>query len=324
MGFAEISPQSRILLGVCFDEYDLLREVIRQKLPIRRSPDALRVRPLADDPSTSEQLSDEAEIDLEKSIIDELQKSTERDLGAESAIAIVSEVKAASEPPPLPPRSNAPPPPLPQRSQIPAIPVAAPRWRPSIDWEKISDRWFKEHARDTDPNNITMRFDDIFDEFRSKRDHSTIIKQLIGSEVSELIYLFVPGLYAGRMPFKVRQDMNVVWGRRMGELQAMGLDARVIQVPIDGPVLLNATIIGSLIQDLHAQFPEKKFVLVGYSKGGVDFSAALAVLPEIRPLVRCFVTMFSPLFGSHIATDLNGSGLSTITSVRLSVPLCHF
>jgi hypothetical protein len=185
-----------------------------------------------------------------------------------------------------------------------------------VNWDSVSDLWFRQHAKETDPDNISTHFNDVFDEFRSTRDHGSVVKQLIGEEASELICLFVPGLYAGRMPFKVRQDMNVVWGKRMGELQAMGLDSRVIQVPIDGPVLLNATIIGSLIQDLHKQSPQKKFVLVGYSKGGVDFSAALSVMPELQPLVRCFITMFSPLYGSHIASDLNGSGISAITSVR--------
>jgi triacylglycerol esterase/lipase EstA (alpha/beta hydrolase family) len=99
-----------------------------------------------------------------------------------------------------------------------------------------------------------------------------------------------------------------MYAERMGELQRLGLDARIVQVPIDGNVLLNATIISTLIQDLHQQFPDKKFVLVGYSKGGVDITAALSIMPQIAVHVRCVITMFSPLFGSHIASDLNASG----------------
>lgn len=77
-----------------------------------------------------------------------------------------------------------------------------------------------------------------------------------------------------------------------------------------GLVKENAEYIAEQVLETYKQHG-KRILLMGYSKGGVDALAALALYPSIVPYIRAVITLFSPIYGSHIATSLTKPGLTT-------------
>jgi len=118
------------------------------------------------------------------------------------------------------------------------------------------------------------------------------------------IYLFVHGLYNGKIPGAA--DPFGGFERRRKKFAQYGLDFRPISIPSDGTVLLNATLIASFITDL-AKKPENKnklYFLIGHSKGAVDITAALTLFPEITQHIRAILSLQAPFLGSPVASDL--------------------
>lgn len=250
-----------------------------------------------------------------------------------SSAAIVPKLDS---PPPLPP-SNQVPPPLPSRGHHPHVrpPLVAAASAPTI-LGKLSklflgstpsnstyshsslstqqDSWFQEIYHST--HNHLPQMSALYHAFRA-HGYANVASEL--PYLSNFVYLYVPGLYSGRNPFSNRAagGSNNGEGKltkhqtRVNELKALGLDTRMIIVPNDGTVYSNARLISDTVQQTFAE-TGKHIVLIGYSKGGVDSAAAISMTPAIVPMIRCFITLFSPLHGSHIATDIEDSVLRPV------------
>ena len=84
--------------------------------------------------------------------------------------------------------------------------------------------------------------------------------------------------------------------------QKYGLSVDLIPVPND-PSTDNAKVVGQHIRD-HAKENPRKFILIGYSKGGPDVYEALATDKEAAQHVAAFVTVAGAVGGSVIADAL--------------------
>ena len=248
-------------------------------------------------------------------------------------------VVAKSDAVPLIPLNNGPPPPLPYRAHHPHVrpPQNTSASSPSI-LGKLSKLFMgssSSSSAQSTSSSSTHRDAWFHDIYNSKHNHLPQMAALynafrahgyanVASELPYLpkfVYLYVPGLYSGRNPFGNRANANSTGGSaegkltkhqsRVNELKAVGLDTRMIIVPNDGTVYSNARLISDAVQQTFAE-TGKHIVLIGYSKGGVDSAAAMSMVPEIVPMIRCFITLFSPLHGSHIATDIEDSVLRPV------------
>lgn len=142
-------------------------------------------------------------------------------------------------------------------------------------------------------------------------------------DLRSYVYLYVPGLYSGNSPFAKGKQSNTGepkitrHAKRVEELKSLGFDARLVVVPNDGTVYSNAHLIRVAMEEAFEQ-TKKPLVLIGYSKGGVDSAAALSISPGyLVAQVRCFITLFSPLKGSHIASDIEDSLLRPVVHMAI-------
>jgi hypothetical protein len=82
-------------------------------------------------------------------------------------------------------------------------------------------------------------------------------------------------------------------------LKAEGLDVDLLQVPNDSSES-NAKMIASYLRD-HTASDNRKYILVGYSKGGPDIQVALAQESGVADKVAAFVTVAGASGGSPVA-----------------------
>ncbi len=122
---------------------------------------------------------------------------------------------------------------------------------------------------------------------------------VLPEDAREYLYLVVPGLYTERYPFY----MNDIFARMTAE----GLDHRMVPIDTDQGVQRNAEDIRQTI--LSETEGGRRVVLIGHSKGGVDFASALALYPELRPKVRAVLTLQAPWLGTPIADLIDNQGI---------------
>jgi hypothetical protein len=178
----------------------------------------------------------------------------------------------------------------------------------------VSDTWY--HRMLKSEKNEYAKFESLYYAYET-RGHAEMLKA-DPEHLSSFVYLYVPGLYSGRKvggPTSAEGKLTK-HQERVNEMKALGLDARLVVVPNDGTVLNNSEIISRTIREVVAE-TNKYIVLIGYSKGGVDASAALALNPWIVPWIRVFITLFSPLYGSHIAADIEDSMLRPVVFLAI-------
>lgn len=70
----------------------------------------------------------------------------------------------------------------------------------------------------------------------------------------------------------------------------MGLDARRIEILVDGSVNFNANYIANTIREIWKKH-KKKLVVIGHSKGAVDIGAAFTLNPDLIQLIKCFIAI---------------------------------
>jgi pimeloyl-ACP methyl ester carboxylesterase len=81
-----------------------------------------------------------------------------------------------------------------------------------------------------------------------------------------------------------------------------GLTAEYLDVPAMGSCERNAEVIANHLRERLTADP-RKYIVVGYSKGGCDLMVMLATYPEVREAVAALVTVAAPVGGSR-ALDL--------------------
>ena len=180
------------------------------------------------------------------------------------------------------------------------------------------DAWFDSHLKADD--NCAGEFENIYVDFEMQGHASRLASSTV--DFSKYVFLYVPGLYSGRNPFSNKEQKTgepklTRHAQRVEELKALGVDARLVVVPNDGTVYSNAHLIRVAMEEAYEE-TKKPLVMIGYSKGGVDTAAAFSVSPaSLIAHVRCFITLFSPLLGSHIASDIEDSMLRSFVHMGI-------
>ncbi|MCA9773703.1 MAG: lipase [Myxococcales bacterium] len=127
-----------------------------------------------------------------------------------------------------------------------------------------------------------------------------LLQRLKGGEVvlphraRGYVYLTIPGLFAERYPGYLLPTEK--------RLEERGCHVRRIPINTDRGIETNAELIASFVRDMVEA--DKRVVLIGHSKGGVDGAAAIAMYPEVARAVEALVSMQAPYGGAPGPHDL--------------------
>lgn len=177
----------------------------------------------------------------------------------------------------------------------------------------VNDAWFQQELQS--PDNCASQFENLYVDYEMQGHQARL--DALDYDMKQFVYLYVPGLYSGKNPFSHKEQTTgepkiTRHAKRVDDLKALGLDARLVVVPNDGTVYSNAHLIRVAMEEAWEE-TQKPLVMIGYSKGGVDTAAAFSVSsPALVSRVRCFITLFSPLKGSHVASDIEDSMLRSV------------
>lgn len=139
-----------------------------------------------------------------------------------------------------------------------------------------------------DGKDVTARFLDLLAREEAGED-------VIPTEANAYVHLVVGGIFTEHYP----GYMDVP----MARLAAAGIDGRRVLIDTEGSVEDNARVIRDTALAAHAE-TGRSVILVGHSKGGVDVTSALALFPELSPVVYAVVTMAAPYHGSQLVQDV--------------------
>ncbi|KAK4270504.1 hypothetical protein QN277_023533 [Acacia crassicarpa] len=136
----------------------------------------------------------------------------------------------------------------------------------------------------------TERFKEIFDNIR----HG--VHKLPNS----MVYLLIPGLFSNHGP--------LYFVNTKASFSKMGLTCHIAKIHSEASVEKNAKEIKEYIEEIYWG-SNKRVLLLGHSKGGVDTAAALSLYwSELKDKVAGLVLAQSPYGGSPIASDLLREG----------------
>ncbi|CAN0921815.1 hypothetical protein LINGRAHAP2_LOCUS32790 [Linum grandiflorum] len=132
-----------------------------------------------------------------------------------------------------------------------------------------------------------------------------------------LVYLLVPGLFSNHGP------LYFVNTKRF--FSKMGLTCHIAKIHSEASVEKNAKEIKEYIEEMYWG-SNKRVMLLGHSKGGIDSAAALSLYwPDLQDKVAGLVLSQSPYGGSPIASDILREGqLGDYVNVRklMEVIIC--
>ncbi|VVB03403.1 unnamed protein product [Arabis nemorensis] len=137
----------------------------------------------------------------------------------------------------------------------------------------------------------TDRFDYILDEIRNGEHRLP----------NTMVYLLVPGLFSNHGPLYFVDTKK--------KFLKMGLACHIAKIQSESTVEDNAKGIKEYIEELYTGY-NKKILILGHSKGGIDAAAALSLYwPDLKDKVAGLVFAQSPYGGSPIATDILREGV---------------
>nr|XP_043612936.1 uncharacterized protein LOC122584919 isoform X2 [Erigeron canadensis] len=117
---------------------------------------------------------------------------------------------------------------------------------------------------------------------------------------NSMVYLLVPGLFSNHGP--------LYFTATKASFSKMGLTCHIAKIHSEASVEKNAREIKECIEEVYWG-SEKRVLLLGHSKGGVDAAAALSMYwPELRDKVAGLALAQSPYGGSPIASDILREG----------------
>ncbi|EFH58251.1 predicted protein [Arabidopsis lyrata subsp. lyrata] len=115
-----------------------------------------------------------------------------------------------------------------------------------------------------------------------------------------VVYLLVPGLFSNHGPLYFVDTKT--------KFSKMGLACHIAKIHSESSVEKNAREIKEYIEEL-CWGSNKRVLLLGHSKGGIDAAAALSLYwPDLKDKVAGLVLAQSPYGGSPIATDILREG----------------
>ena len=130
----------------------------------------------------------------------------------------------------------------------------------------------------------------------------------------DYVFIFVPGLYSGRFPgAQDAPDVFRTWFETVN--RDLGLECRYMEeLAVDGACEDNAAIIYRAVENIYVN-EGKRTVLLGYSKGSADISAAISIYKDvIYPMIAGYVSLLGAFGGSTIASGMLGSTEGGIVS----------
>ncbi|XP_054781466.1 uncharacterized protein LOC129288761 isoform X2 [Prosopis cineraria] len=136
----------------------------------------------------------------------------------------------------------------------------------------------------------TERFEEIFDNIR----HG--VHKLPNS----MVYLLIPGLFSNHGP--------LYFVNTKASFSKMGLTCHIAKIHSEASVEKNAKEIKEYVEEIYWG-SNKRILLLGHSKGGVDAAAALSLYwSDLKDKVAGLALAQSPYGGSPIASDLLREG----------------
>ena len=118
---------------------------------------------------------------------------------------------------------------------------------------------------------------------------------------TEYRILVIPGIFGQCFSPKLQAFSDALAHLR----EKHGLDAEYLDVPALGSCEYNADVIARELR-MRMEADPRKFIVVGYSKGGCDVMVALATYPEVREAVAALVTVAAPVGGSRLPDIVPG------------------
>ncbi|CAK8559996.1 unnamed protein product [Lathyrus sativus] len=157
-----------------------------------------------------------------------------------------------------------------------------------------------QHAQGMPPvEDGTERFQEILDS----------IKHGVHRLPNSMVYLLIPGLFSNHGPlYFVSTKVS---------FSKLGLACHIAKIHSEASVEKNAREIKEYVEEIYWG-SNKRVLLLGHSKGGVDAAAALSLYwPELKDKVAGLVLAQSPYGGTPIASDLLREGqLGDYVNVR--------
>ncbi len=129
---------------------------------------------------------------------------------------------------------------------------------------------------------------------------------------TEYRVLVIPGVFGQCFSPKLQAFSDALAHLR----EKHGLDAEYLDVPAMGSCEHNADVIASALR-MRMKADSRKYIVVGYSKGGCDVMVALATYPEVRDAVAALVTVATPVGGSRLPDLIPGYMLQLLDKLKL-------
>jgi hypothetical protein len=144
-------------------------------------------------------------------------------------------------------------------------------------------------------------FDQVFAERKAIRAvQPTVFPLIYNPNLDSVTVVYVPGIYGELFDAEI-------WSRGMKSVRDR-LGARTLSLPIDGRCSSeqNAVqIVNALRADTKRRidrgYTKPNYLILGYSKGGIDATQALLLAPDVASQVSALVTLATPHKGSPVA-----------------------
>lgn len=172
----------------------------------------------------------------------------------------------------------------------------------SRDWPRVRAAIARNPARLMSDSALSGKlFNEVFTERKAVRSVQPLVFPLFyNPRLNGITVVYIPGIYGELFDAEI-------WSRGMKSVRER-LGARTLSLPIDGRCRseINARdIVAALRADtkrrLERGYARPQYLLLGYSKGGIDATQALLLAPDVAGQVSALVTIATPHRGSPVA-----------------------
>lgn len=144
-----------------------------------------------------------------------------------------------------------------------------------------------EHTR-----NRTREYWETYDSAISTLD-------LLPESLRHDIFVYIPGLFTQWYPGYMKDLISA--------MKALRMMTHFVKINTAGSMKENARVVFDDIMNLTLHHPDRKFVILGHSKGALDAATAFVLHPELVPKISAFIAFQAPWGGSAIANDILGA-----------------
>lgn len=119
---------------------------------------------------------------------------------------------------------------------------------------------------------------------------------LMPKDLENDLFLYIPGLFTQWYPGYM--------GDLIKGMKALNYDAFFCTLNTAASMEDNAHIIAANVRNLTRDYPGRKVMILGHSKGALDTATAFILHPDIIPSISAFIAFQAPWGGSTIANDI--------------------